>query len=28
LGRDTLYPSLYRLRGRVYMEDPVSYGST
>jgi hypothetical protein len=23
LGRDPLYPSFYRLRGRVYMEDPI-----
>jgi hypothetical protein len=29
LGRDPLYPSFYMLRGgRVYMEDPVDYGST
>jgi hypothetical protein len=29
LGRDPLYPSFYRLSGgRVYMEDPVCYGST
>jgi hypothetical protein len=29
LGRDPLYPSFNRLSGdRVYMEDPVYYGST
>jgi hypothetical protein len=28
LGRDPLYPSFYKLGGRVYMEDPVIYGST
>jgi hypothetical protein len=24
LGRDPLYPSFYRLGGRVYMDDPVN----
>jgi hypothetical protein len=27
LGQDPFYPSFYRLGGRVYMEDPVSYDS-
>jgi hypothetical protein len=28
LGRDPLYPSFYRIRVRVYMEDSVGYSST
>jgi hypothetical protein len=27
LGREPLYLSFYRLGGRVYMDDPVGYGS-